>query len=133
MKGGGSMQDPRSAKDLTKDKAKETTYYCTCHAVPRKMILIQGGYSSYYACQNYLEENRNPGEGICLNRLNLVDAAGIYEKAEQLGIDYDAEDALLLASAVFRQGMIFTYHGIKVKILKDTSSELRIGIDGKKI
>ena len=56
------MQDLKnSKKDPSKDSATKTTYYCTCHAVPRKMVLIPGGYSSYYACENYLEENRLPG------------------------------------------------------------------------
>lgn len=126
------MQDSKT-DHAPKDEAKCTTYYCTCHAVPRQMILIQGGYSSYYACANYLEENRLPGEGICLNRLNLVDAASIYEKTKDLGVDFDEADSLLLASAMDRRGMRFSYHGIQVTILKDTSHELRIGVNGKKL
>ncbi|MER2025454.1 MAG: hypothetical protein ABS879_07525 [Eubacteriales bacterium] len=125
------MQNP--TKGSNKDSAIQTTYYCTCHAVPRKMLLIQGGYSDYYACQNYLPENRPPGESVCLNRLNLVDAAGIYEKAQQLGGALEDEDGLLLASVLSRRGMKFTYNGIRAEVLKDTLEEFRIGINGKKL
>lgn len=128
------MQDLKdSKKDPSKDSATKTTYYCTCHAVPRKMVLIPGGYSSYYACENYLEENRLPGEGICLNRLNLVDAGAIFEKVQQLGGDVGEEDGLLLASVFCRKGLKFTYHGIKAEVLRDSLDEIRIGINGKKL
>ena len=128
------MQNPKyPGKDPSKDSATKTTYYCTCHAVPREMILIDGEYSSYFACRNYVAENRLPGESICLNRMNLVDAGGIYEMAQRLGGDVEDEDGLLLASVFCRKGMKFTYHGIKAEVLKDTLDELRIGIDGKKL
>ena len=59
------------------------------HGEPVEMKPKEGPESVFFACPKYHEENREPGERACNNRLNLIDHDKIIAHID--GMRYDAE------------------------------------------
>lgn len=91
---------------------------------------LQTGKTTYYGCPKWHEENREPGERKCANRLNLDDYQGLVLKF--LKVISDSEKDF---TQVDFTNYEYDYNGprakIHVKVLKYTDSEIRLGILNK--
>lgn len=112
------------AEKITTSIWNRVTVYCTNHDEPQEMHILENSElfkSPFYACAGY--EHKEHDQSKCSNRLNLDDYQGIVMKL----ID-------IIGSDVFTdyKNYSFSYKGtrqlIDVKILRYTSSEIRLGI-----
>lgn len=95
----------------------DTKLMCGNHEKPVEMVIQQGPHSLFYACPKYFGENREAGEHICANRLNLVE----FDKM------LDHINALLCEEAAVNNAICLTNYswksrGVEYKILSHTSS-----------
>lgn len=85
---------------------QSVTFYCSSHP-DEKLVLKQGGYSTYYGCPHEYDETHP-----CHNRLNLIDA----EKALQHIMDILNQS--LFDDQVFNMtNYTFTKNGVKYTII----------------
>ena len=97
---------------MLKNLWKDTEFYCSYRHEPKKMTIIQGPSSLFYACPKYYPENRSKDEPACPMRLNLIDAQAILEEFSKM-IENDEELGIECNYA----NKEFTYKMIKVKVI----------------
>lgn len=62
------------------------------HKEPIPMVIQNGPSSPFYACPKYREENREPGERACNNRLSFQDYTTMLNHLHKLLIEAELAD-----------------------------------------
>lgn len=108
------------------ERKRKMIFMCINHDTPHEMI-IREGQSVFYACPKFDDDNLEPGERKCLNRMTFIDAGGIIDKFAEIEDSIDP-----LEGTEDLTGYEFGYRGLKsrfkVIILKINEDEVRFGI-----
>lgn len=97
------------------------------HEEPIPMKIQQGPSSPFYACPKYFEQNREPGERPCGNRLNFIDAENLVAEFSRR-----VEEDIANGGMTDYTNMEFDYKLIHVKVLKYSEKEIKLGILNRK-
>lgn len=108
---------------------KNFTIFCmNGHEEPVEMVVMEGS-TPFYACPRYmLKDKKHPdgheeGEPSCPNRISMTAVSNLMNKFMQI-VEKDEDEGVIGDYT----GMQFTYNGIKVKVLKYSVNDTRLGI-----
>ena len=105
-----------------------TLVCCYRHKEPIPMIIQAGPSSPFYACPKYHEENREPGERACNNRLSLQDYTKMLEHLHKMVIDAELNDEKInLTNYTWKDRK-----GIEYKVLSQNGDKLVISVYNKR-
>ena len=102
------------------------TLYCGCHEEPVLMTANTKGNTLFYSCPKYYEENREPGEKTCVNRIKLDDYQDAVEflckKIIETSTNESYEDLI---------GFTWSKKNMEFKIIKYLENDIRLSVINK--
>lgn len=112
---------------------KRAVFYCLNHDEPVPLVVMEGN-TPFYACPKFmLADGLHPNghavdESPCHNRISLTMMGNIFQKVSKIMNDEYASGNMMDFT-----GMTFLYNMIQVKILKNDSDSICIGVSNRRI